>query len=69
MNWLKRNLDVTPWVLATAAFLTISVSNGLVGIPFAKDLGSKVPGLLGSLLLASLFVERVIEVFVSIWRD
>jgi hypothetical protein len=55
--------------LATAGILTISVREGLAGIPFAKDLGSKVPGLLGSLLIVSLFVERVIEVFVSIWRD
>lgn len=57
------------WGLATAGILTISVRERLAGIPFAKDLGSKVPGLLGSLLIVSLFVERVIEVFVSIWRD
>ena len=43
--------------------------NGAVGLPFKPDLGSSIPGLLGSLLIVSLFVERVIEVFVSVWAD
>lgn len=69
MNWWKHNLNVIFWGVAAAAILTMSVKGGFVGIPFTKDLGSKVPSLLGSLLVVSLFVERVIEVFVSIWRD
>jgi hypothetical protein len=55
--------------LATAGILSIAVRNDMVGVPFVNDLGSKAPVLLGSLLIVSLFVERVIEVFVSIWRD
>jgi hypothetical protein len=42
---------------------------GTVGLPFKPDLGSSIPTLLGSLLIISLFVERVIEVFVSVWSD
>jgi hypothetical protein len=69
MKWLRRNLSLILSAIATAIFLGYAVKQGFVGIPFAEDLVSKVPGLLGSLLIVSLFVERVIEVFVSIWRD
>ncbi|MFL6417204.1 MAG: hypothetical protein ACJ74Y_16205 [Bryobacteraceae bacterium] len=69
MNWWQRNWNVILWGIATAVVLWVSVKESFVGIAFTEDLGSKVPGLLGSLLLVSLFVERVIEVFVSIWRD
>jgi len=42
---------------------------GAVGLTFKPDIASSVPVLLGSLLLVSLFVERVVEVFVSVWSD
>ena len=69
MKWLARNPSLILSAIATVIFLVISIRNHFVGIPFVEDVTSKVPGLLGSLLLVSLFVERVIEVFVSIWRD
>ena len=68
-EWIKRNVSLIVFGLATAAFLIVAVLKDLVGIRLVSDLGTKLPGVLGSLLVVSLFVERVIEVFVSIWRD
>jgi hypothetical protein len=49
--------------------LLAAAVNRAVGLTFKADLGSSILGLLGSLLIVSLFVERVIEVFVSVWAD
>jgi hypothetical protein len=40
---------------------------GAVGLPIKTDVS--IPAVFGSLFLVSLFVERVIEVFVSVWSD
>jgi hypothetical protein len=69
MNWLKQNLSLVVWETITVAILGIALAKHPIGLVFTADLPSRIPGILGSLLVVSLFVERVIEVFVSIWRD
>jgi cell division protein FtsW (lipid II flippase) len=55
--------------LLVALMLWKAGTKGAIGVPFKPDVGSSILPLLGGLLLVSLFVERVIEVFVSIWSD
>jgi hypothetical protein len=54
---------------ALGAFMLWRASRGnpAVGLSFNSDVS--IPGLFGSLFLISLFVERVIEVFISVWSD
>jgi hypothetical protein len=40
-----------------------------VELKFTENLGTTLVGVFSSMLLVSLFVERVIEVFVSLWSD
>jgi hypothetical protein len=69
MNWLKQNFSLLVWGAFTVVILWIVATRPPMGLPFVDNLPAKIPGLLGSLLVVSLFVERVIEVFVSIWQD
>lgn len=57
------------WGIVTLVILGIVRYKSPIGLAFAENLSSKVPGMLGSLMVVSLFVERVIKVFVSIWHD
>jgi hypothetical protein len=69
MNWIKQNFSLLVWGIFTVFILYIVTTKPPMGLPFVTNLATKIPGLLGSLLVVSLFVERVIEVFVSIWQD
>lgn len=58
------------------SFLSAAIILGVAGyystksLEFHKEIWTAlIPSVLGSLLLVSLFVERLIEVFVSIWCD
>ena len=64
--------DIWVIIICAIAGLVIMVSAGVtnsVGLAFRDDLNSTLPGIVSTLLIVSLFVERVIEVFVSVWSD
>jgi hypothetical protein len=61
-------------VIGICAFLAIvfTVCAGgwrFDGLKFDPDLNKNLPNILSTLLIVSIFVERVIEVFVSAWAD
>jgi hypothetical protein len=62
------------WVIgicaALALFITVSAGGLRFGsLKFDVDLNKNLPNILSTLLVVSIFVERVIEVFVSVWAD
>jgi hypothetical protein len=67
-NGNQKNVRVIG-VLVLVIVVFVAWSSGLVAIEFEKDAPNKLPSTFGYLLLASLFVERAIEVFLSAWRS
>lgn len=66
----KSNLlELGFWIVASSLILLVAFTKHPVSLIPDKDVASKLSGILGSLLVVSLLVERVIEVFVSIWRN
>ena len=56
MKWLKENMSLAIWGLATFVVLFLVRFNVPTGLPFVDNIGSKVPSLLGSLMVVALFV-------------
>lgn len=65
----KKDLVTVVWGTLAGLILAVALTTGPLGLPFVDNLGAKVPNILGALLIVSIFAERVVEVFVSIWRD
>lgn len=55
--------------IAGLIIVAIAAMSNSTGLTFRSDLTSALPAVLSTLLIVSLFVERVIEVFVSVWSD
>jgi hypothetical protein len=55
--------------IASLLIMGAAAITNSVGLTFRSDLSSTLPSILSTLLIVSLFVERVIEVFVSVWSD
>lgn len=68
-HWPNDSRVVGICAITAFAFLVIASITGADGMKFQENLGSLLPTLLGSLLVVALLVERVIEVFVSVWCD
>lgn len=68
-QWPSDTIVFVVCALLCLLFLWRAGAVGAVGLVFRQDLFSALPSLFSSLLLVSLFVERVIEVFVSVWSD
>jgi hypothetical protein len=66
---LKKDLATVFWGTLAGIILLVTATTRPIGLTFVDNLSAKVPNILGSLLLVSLFIERAIEVFVSVWRD
>jgi hypothetical protein len=52
-----------------ASIILFAAATVSTGLTFRGDLSSTLPSVASTLLFVSLFVERVIEVFVSAWSD
>lgn len=55
--------------VSVCAVVYCAARYGSIGLSVKKDFTTLVPGIFGTMMLLALFVERVIEVFVSIWSD
>ncbi len=55
--------------LLTAAMLWLTWLHAAAALTFQEHLPTMIPGIFSSMLIISLLVERVIEVFVSLWCD
>lgn len=66
---LRKNLVTIIWIAITGVILLIAATTKPVGLYFVDSFTARVPSILGGLFLVSVFVERLVEVFVSIWRD
>ncbi|MDQ2868601.1 MAG: hypothetical protein M3R59_09375 [Verrucomicrobiota bacterium] len=66
---LRKNLVTIIWIAITGIILLIAGTTKPVGLYFVDSFTARVPSILGGLFLVSVFVERLVEVFVSIWRD
>jgi hypothetical protein len=57
-------------IIATIVVLLLIAAFGpLLGLKFVDQVGNQLPGLAAVLAMVALLVERVTEIFVSIWRD
>ena len=52
-----------------ASIILFAAATVSTGLAFRSDLSSTLPSVASTLLFVSLFVERVIEIFVSAWSD
>jgi hypothetical protein len=71
-KWQAGVPDIVAIIICAIAGLVIVGVAGAansVGLTFRNDLSSTLPSVLSTLLIVSLFVERVIEVFISVWSD
>jgi hypothetical protein len=65
----KKDLVTVFWGTLAGIILLVTATTKPIGLSFVDNLSAKVPNILGSLLLVSLFIERATEVFISVWRD
>jgi hypothetical protein len=68
---LLSRISVAVCTLIVLAILFIAFIRHPEGLPLEdiNTMTARIPNIFGSLLLVSLFIERVIEVFVSLWED